>query len=271
MPCAWCCADPKPCPPRRRHSGPASIPRQLPAFYVPLMVMLFALIFRGIAFEYRFRAERRRAFWDWAFAAGSTLAAFCQGMTLGAFIDGIVPGQGALVFFSWFAAVSGLGLIAGYALLGAAWLILKTADSTGAFGRRAAHPALAATLAFIVLISLWTIPADFTVPGTDITVPGLPFWVALALSLVGTWLTHLIGKPLVQLEFRHERYEADFRFALGRLREYSEQVALLRGENAERRILGGPFGSCPGWVRSRAWIWLFSSIDNTTAWAGGST
>jgi putative ATP-binding cassette transporter len=92
-------------------------------------------------------------------------------------------------------------------------------------------------------IILWTIPADFTVPGTDITVPGLPFWVALILSLVGTWLTHLIGKPLVQLDFRQERYEANFRFALARLREYSEQVALLRGENAERRILGGRFGS----------------------------
>ena len=92
-------------------------------------------------------------------------------------------------------------------------------------------------------IILWTIPADFTVPGTDITVPGLPFWVALVFSLVGTWLTHLIGKPLVQLEFSQERYEADFRFALARLREYSEQVALLRGENAERRILGGRFGS----------------------------
>ena len=92
-------------------------------------------------------------------------------------------------------------------------------------------------------IILWTIPADFTIPGTDITVPGLPFWVALVYSLVGTWLTHLIGKPLVKLEFSRERYEADFRFALARLREYSEQVALLRGENAERRILGGRFGS----------------------------
>src|SRR5499427_4782048 len=92
-------------------------------------------------------------------------------------------------------------------------------------------------------IILWTIPVDFTVPGTDIIVPGLPFWVALVYSLVGTWLTHLIGKPLVQLEFSRERYEADFRFTLARLREYSEQVALLRGENAERRILGGRFSS----------------------------
>src|SRR6516225_7330914 len=92
-------------------------------------------------------------------------------------------------------------------------------------------------------IILWTIPVDFTVPGTDLAIPGLPFWIALIYSLVGTWLTHLIGKPLVQLEFARERYEADFRFALARLREYSEQVALLRGENAEGRILGGRFGS----------------------------
>src|SRR5262249_41244467 len=68
-------------------------------------------------------------------------------------------------------------------------------------------------------------------------------WAALVFSVIGTWLTHLIGKPLVQLDFRQERYEADFRFALARLREYSEQVALLRGENAEKRILGGRFSS----------------------------
>jgi len=90
-------------------------------------------------------------------------------------------------------------------------------------------------------IILWTIPVDFTVPGTDITVPGLPFGVALAYSVVGTWLTHRIGKPLVPLEFARERYEADFRFSLARMREYSEQVALLRGENAEKRILGRRF------------------------------
>ena len=66
-------------------------------------------------------------------------------------------------------------------------------------------------------IILWTVPADFTIPGTDITVPGLPFWVALVYSLVGTWLTHLIGKPLVKLEFSRERYEPDFRFALARV------------------------------------------------------
>lgn len=101
------------------------------------------------------------------------------------------------------------------------------------------------TLSSLVSFSiiLWTIPANFTIPGTDIAVPGVPFWIALAFSVIGTWLTHLIGKPLVRLDFRRERFEADFRFALARVREYSEQVALLGGEIAERTILGGRFGA----------------------------
>ena len=90
-------------------------------------------------------------------------------------------------------------------------------------------------------IILWTIPAEFPIPGTDIVVPGLAFWVAIIYSLFGTWITHKIGKPLVGLEFRQERYEADFRFSLARLREYGEQVALLRGEKAERAILAAHF------------------------------
>ena len=170
---------------------PVAYASLLPAFYVPLMVMLFALIFRGIAFEYRFRAERRRVFWDMAFAGGSTLAAFCQGMTLGAFIDGVVPDQGPLAFFSWFAVVSGLGLIAGYALLGATWLILKTAGSTNNFGRRMTPPALAATLAFIALISLWTPLAYPQIAARWFSLPNILFlWpvpLATALTAFVIW------------------------------------------------------------------------------------
>ena len=140
---------------------PVAYATLLPAFYVPLMVMLFALIFRGIAFEFRFRAQRYRFFWDWAFAGGSALAGFCQGLVLGGFINGVpVAGErfagDAGSFISGFAVVSGLGVVAGYALLGATWLIMKTAGTTGEFGRRAARPALLVTLAFIAVISLWT-------------------------------------------------------------------------------------------------------------------
>ena len=141
---------------------PCAYATLLPAFYVPLVTMLFALIFRGIAFEFRFRAPAHlRHFWDWAFAGGSTLAAFAQGVVLGAFIDGVPVKDGVFVgttmgFLRPFAVVSGLGLVAGYALLGSTWLIFKADDPTSAFGRRAARPALLATLVFTAIVSLWT-------------------------------------------------------------------------------------------------------------------
>jgi len=140
---------------------PVAYATLLPAFYVPLVIMLFALIFRGLAFEFRFRAERHRAVWDWAFAGGSGLASFCQGVVLGGFIEGVSVKDGAFAgttfaFLSPFAAACGLGLMAGYTLLGSTWLILKTSGSTEAFGRRAARPALVMTIVFIAIVSLWT-------------------------------------------------------------------------------------------------------------------
>ncbi|CAN7647393.1 ABC transporter ATP-binding protein/permease [Bosea sp. LjRoot90] len=91
-------------------------------------------------------------------------------------------------------------------------------------------------------IVLWSIPVAITVPGTDIVIPGFIFWATLIYAAIATWVTHLIGKPLIALEFEQERREANFRFALARLREYSEQIALMRGETAERRHLGETFG-----------------------------
>ncbi|GGK21371.1 ABC transporter ATP-binding protein/permease [Salinarimonas ramus] len=90
-------------------------------------------------------------------------------------------------------------------------------------------------------VILWTISADFTFPGTSVEVPGLLFWIALVYAVVATWVTHLIGRPLISLNFLQEKYEADFRFSLARMREYAEQVSLLRGERAERASLGRQF------------------------------
>ena len=109
---------------------PVAYATLLPAFYIPLMAMLFALIFRGIAFEFRFRATRFRRFWDWSFAGGSALAGFCQGLVLGGFIDGVpirdnIFAGTAFGFLSPFAVACGLGLMPGYALLGAGWLIFS--------------------------------------------------------------------------------------------------------------------------------------------------
>jgi vitamin B12/bleomycin/antimicrobial peptide transport system ATP-binding/permease protein len=99
----------------------------------------------------------------------------------------------------------------------------------------------AATLVSFVAI-LWSISRGFTFPGTDVEVPGLLVWVCVAYATLGTYVTHIIGRPLIGLNFQQERYEADYRFALARLREYAEQVALLSGEQAEVQGLGRRFG-----------------------------
>lgn len=86
-------------------------------------------------------------------------------------------------------------------------------------------------VSFIVI--LWTLSRDFVLPFTDTVIPGFLVWLVIAYAVVGTWLTHIIGKPLIGLDYRQEQVEADFRFALARNRIYSEQIALLRGERAE--------------------------------------
>ncbi|NBQ39017.1 MAG: ABC transporter ATP-binding protein/permease [Alphaproteobacteria bacterium] len=91
-------------------------------------------------------------------------------------------------------------------------------------------------------IILWTISANFTIPGTEIAIPGFLFWVAMAYSGFGTLVTHLIGRRLIGLYFNQQKYEANFRFSLARLREYAEQIALLKGEPAERGLLMHTFG-----------------------------
>jgi cytochrome d ubiquinol oxidase subunit II len=101
------------------------------AFYLPLLVMLAGLILRGVAFEFRYKTQRARWIWDWSFAGGSLAATFIQGMTVGALVEGlrIENGQYAGGDFGWFspfAALCGVGLCLGYALLGASWLVKKT-------------------------------------------------------------------------------------------------------------------------------------------------
>ncbi len=91
-------------------------------------------------------------------------------------------------------------------------------------------------------IILWTIPVNITIPGTEIVVPGFIFWMSLIYATAATWITHLIGRPLIKLDFEQETREANFRFSLARLREYSEQIALMAGERSERQALAQRFG-----------------------------
>jgi cytochrome bd ubiquinol oxidase subunit II len=132
----------------------------MPALYLPVIVMLLALVFRGVTFEFRGLA-RRKGRWDIVFAAGSTLAAFCQGVILGGLIQGIRVENGEFAggAFDWatpFAALCGVAVVAGYALLGATWLVLKTEGELAVRARAQAKVLLAAVLVFMAVVSLWT-------------------------------------------------------------------------------------------------------------------
>ncbi|CAO3409968.1 ABC transporter ATP-binding protein/permease [Azospirillum largimobile] len=85
------------------------------------------------------------------------------------------------------------------------------------------------------LAILWSLSGPVAIPWLGIDLPGYMVWVALAYAVAGTWITHRIGKPLARLSFDQQRYEADFRFSLVRLRENAESIALQRGEAQEAR------------------------------------
>jgi len=131
----------------------------LPALYAPIIAMLLGLIFRGVAFEFRFRSSTHRRLWDWAFAAGSTLAALAQGVALGALVQGIpVAGRayagGWWDWLTWFSLLTGVALVIGYALLGATWLVWKTSGSLQQKAYGFAWLTGLGTLALIGVVSL---------------------------------------------------------------------------------------------------------------------
>ena len=137
----------------------------MPALYVPVILMLLALVFRGVAFEFRWLAKPLHRRWDVAFAAGSTTAAFAQGLILGGLLSGIPVADGqfaghTLGWLSPFSVMCGCALIVGYALIGACWVVMKTTAEAEQRARRLARPLLVALLACIVLVSVWT-PLEF--------------------------------------------------------------------------------------------------------------
>lgn len=133
----------------------------MPALYIPVLVMLFALVFRGVAFEFRAKSGRSQGVWDGAFNFGSSLAAFAQGVMLGTFIQGFeVTGQaytgGPLDWLTPFSLMTGFALMCGYSLLGAAWLIVKTSGELQKWAYLAARWLLLIVLAWLALVSIWT-------------------------------------------------------------------------------------------------------------------
>jgi cytochrome bd ubiquinol oxidase subunit II len=133
----------------------------LSALYAPIICMLLGLILRGVAFEFRWRTRRGQFAWDWAFAVGSTVAAFAQGIALGAIIQGIPIANRAYAggWWDWvtpFSILTGVALVFGYALLGATWLILKTEGQVADRAYELAWAAGAVTLLLIGVVSIWT-------------------------------------------------------------------------------------------------------------------
>src|SRR5262249_24800271 len=166
------------------------------ALYVPVIVMLLALVFRGVAFEFRALARTSKPYWNFAFMGGSALAALCQGAILAGLIQGIKVENGAYAggAFDWatpFALLCALGVLTGYALLGATWLVLKTEGAVAERARAHAKILLLAVLAFMAAVSLWTPLAFDRIATRWFSTPNIyylrPVPVVTALTAFAAW------------------------------------------------------------------------------------
>jgi cytochrome d ubiquinol oxidase subunit II len=170
----------------------------MPALYLPVIVMLLALVFRGVAFEFR-TISRSKTWLNIAFTIGSTLAAFAQGVILGGLIQGIPVKDGAysggpLHWATPFALLCGLALVAGYALLGAAWLTMKTEGPVAVRARAQAKTLLLVVLAFMAAVSVWTPLTEPRIAARWFSLPNfyflwpVPVVTALVAFLLWRWL-----------------------------------------------------------------------------------
>lgn len=173
------------------------------ALTIPLTLMLIGLIFRGVAFEFRFKATpAHRPFWDKAFLSGSLLATFTQGVVVGAVLNGFqVAGRtfsgGALDWLTPFNLFCGVGLVITYALLGASWLVMKSEEPLQGKMRKAARKLLLAMLVVIAVISLWTPLTHAAIAERWFSLPNLYFFspVPLLVVVLSVWLWRSLGNP----------------------------------------------------------------------------
>ncbi|MEP5632723.1 MAG: cytochrome d ubiquinol oxidase subunit II [Tateyamaria sp.] len=163
----------------------------MPALYMPIILMLLALIFRGVAFEYRWRTERWKPVWDAAFFGGSIVAAFMQGIALGALVQGIEVANRAYAggWWDWlspFSVLTGVAVVIGYALLGATWLIMKTTGDLQARMQGFAWRLAIGTLGFIGLVSILTPFQDPQYFENWFKFPGVFFSVVMPAAMLAT-------------------------------------------------------------------------------------
>jgi cytochrome d ubiquinol oxidase subunit II len=178
----------------------------IPAVYFPILVMLLALVFRGVAFEFRFRDAEHVTVWDRAFHYGSLAATFAQGIVLGAFIQGFkIDGRhfvgSSFDCFTPFSLLTGIALVFGYALLGAGWLVFKTEGELQSWSRRHGRWALIGTALAIGAVSLWTPLMDADIAHRWFAWPNIAFLspvplIALALTV---WAWRALNRETSEL------------------------------------------------------------------------
>ena len=163
----------------------------LPALYIGVFLMLAGFIFRGVSFEFRFKARTSRYIWNWGFSIGSIVAAFAQGAVVGSYIQGfnVVDGVyvgGALDWLTPFTVLTGLGIVAGYGLLGATWLILKSQGELQAWAYKVTPWILLTVLVIFGIIGIWTPYVDNFVYQRWFT--GFsPIWILPVITLLCAW------------------------------------------------------------------------------------
>jgi cytochrome d ubiquinol oxidase subunit II len=161
----------------------------MPALYIPVIVMLVSLVFRGVAFEFR-TVSRSKIGWSIAFSIGSALAAFAQGVILGNLIEGVTVKDNAFAGgpFDWakpFPALCGVAVMTGYALLGATWLTMKTEGPVARRAREQAKPLLVAVLLFMAAVSVWTPLTEPRIADRWFSIPNIFFlWPVPALTIL---------------------------------------------------------------------------------------
>src|SRR5260370_4468623 len=182
----------------------------LSALYLPLVLMLAGLIWRGVAFEFRFKAEEvHKPFWDKAFAWGSYIATFSQGVCLDAYINGFAVTRpsyvgGVVDSLTHCSLFTGLGLVVAYALLGSTWLIMKT---EGPLQRRMfalARPVTVVLLDVLGIVSLWAPLTHPHVAARWFALPNLLFFAPVpVLVLATTWaMVRVLGRGTHAAPFR---------------------------------------------------------------------
>lgn len=175
----------------------------LPTLYMPIMLMLAALIFRGVAIEFRFKAEKSRFLWDIAFSGGSTLAAFCQGLILGTFVIGYTALGKPYQWLTPFSVMTGLAVVSGYALLGSTWLIAKTSDGLQNLMYRYAKRLLLTVAFFMLVVSIWTPLSYARIFDRWFSYPNFIYLSPLPLltAIVFAWNWHALNKRAEHLPF----------------------------------------------------------------------